>query len=47
MDSIIGKAEGLHQSMLTLTERLTRFEIVLRVPDKTSRSTVVALDSLF
>ena len=47
MDSIIGKAKGLHQSMLTLTERLTRFEIVLLVPDKTSRSTVVALDALF
>lgn len=47
MDSIIGTAKGRNQSMLTLTERLTRFEIVLRVPSKTSCATVAALDSVF
>lgn len=47
MDSIIGKAKGKKQSLLVLTERLTRYEIVLRVKDKTSHSTVRALDSVF
>lgn len=47
MDSIIGKAEGQKQSILTLTERLTRFEIVLRVLSKTAHATVAALDSVF
>ena len=46
MDSIIGKAKGGKESLLVLTERLTRFEIVIRVPDKTSVSTVRALDRL-
>lgn len=47
MDSVIGKAKGKRQSLLVLTERLTRYEIILRVKDKTSRSTVRALDSMF
>ena len=47
MDSIVGKAKGHKQSLLVLTERLTRFEIVCRVRDKTSFSTVHALDSVF
>lgn len=47
LDSIIGKAKGKKQSFLTLVERLTRYTIIIRVRDKTSRSTVRALDSLF
>lgn len=47
MDSVIGKAKGKRQSLLVLTERLTRYEIILRVKDKTARSTVRALDSVF
>lgn len=47
MDSIIGKAKGQKQSLIVLTERLTRYEIVVRVKDKTSLSTVHALDSVF
>lgn len=47
MDSIVGKARGRNQSLLTLTERLTRYEIVLRVRSKTSAATVAALDSVF
>lgn len=44
MDSIIGKSEGNLQSLLTLTERKTRFEIILRAKAKTSAATVSALD---
>lgn len=46
MDSIIGKKKGNRQSFLALTERKTRFEILVRVPDKTSASTVHALDTI-
>ena len=46
MDSIIGKSEGKKQSLLVLTERLTRFEIVCRTPAKTSAATVHALDRI-
>lgn len=47
MDSVIGKAEGKKQSLLVFTERLTRFEIIVRVNSKTSRSTVSAIDNVF
>jgi len=46
MDSIIGKVKGDRESLLVLTERKTRFEIVLRVPSKTAAATVKALDRL-
>lgn len=42
-DSVIGKAKGQKQSILTLTERKTRFEIILRTQAKTSAATVAAL----
>lgn len=44
-DSVIGKSKGQRQSILTLTERKTRFEIILRVPSKTMAATVRALES--
>lgn len=44
-DSVIGKAKGKRQSVLTLTERLTRFEIIIRVNAKTSKATVKAIES--
>lgn len=47
LDSVIGKAKGKKQSVLVLTERLTRYEIVLRAHGKTSAATVSALDHLF
>lgn len=47
MDSVIGKAKGVRQSFLVLTERLTRYEIIIRVPSKEAVSTVHALDRLF
>lgn len=43
-DSVIGKAKGKRQSVLTLTERKTRFEIILRVQAKTMAATVRALE---
>lgn len=47
MDSVIGKSRGQRESFLTLTERLTRYEIIIRVPNKKAASTVYALDRLF
>lgn len=43
LDSVIGKAKGANQSLLVLTERLTRYEIILRVLSKTGAATVEAL----
>lgn len=45
-DSVIGISKGTSESLLVLTERKTRFEIILRPKDKTSASTVQALNSL-
>lgn len=47
MDSLVGKSKGDCESFLVLTERKTRYEIICRVPDKTSASTVHILDHLF
>lgn len=46
MDTVIGKAQGKNQVVLVLTERLTRYEILLKLRDKTSRSVVSALSKL-
>jgi len=45
LDSVIGKAKGQQESILVLTERLTRYEIILRVLSKTALATVEALRS--
>lgn len=47
LDSVIGKAEGVNESLLVLTERKTRYEHILRVPNKTCAATVQALNALF
>lgn len=44
LDSVIGKAEGKRESLLVLTERMTRYELIFRAPGKTSAATVNALD---
>ena len=44
--SVIGKAKGQKQSILTLTERKTRFEIIFRAASKTSAATVYALNKI-
>ena len=47
MDSVVGLREGKGQTLLVLTERMTRFEYIIRVADKTTASVVSALDRLF
>ena len=44
-DSVIG-ARGKGETLLVLTERKTRFEIIIRSKDKTAASTVRALDRI-
>lgn len=46
LDSLVGKAKGQGESVLVLTERMTRYELILRVPNKTSSATVQALESI-
>jgi len=46
LDSVIGKVKGRLQSILVLTERLTRYEIILRVRSKEMAETVRALRSI-
>jgi len=43
---VIGRAKGKLQSFLVLTERLTRYEIILRVRSKEMAETVRALRSI-
>lgn len=45
-DSVIGTAKGRRQSILTLTERKTRYEIIFRSAAKTSAATVHALNKI-
>ena len=45
-DSIVGKAKGHRESLLVLTERKHRIEIILRAEDKTAQATVKALRKL-
>lgn len=45
LDSIIGKAEGQRESLLTFIERMSRFGLVLRVNGKTTQETIKALKS--
>ncbi len=46
MDSVIGKRSGKEESLLVLTERFTRFEIIVKMQDKTARSVDRALSKL-
>ena len=46
MDCVVGKKEGKKEAVLVLTERLTRYEIIVKLQDKTSNSVVSALDKL-
>ena len=45
MDSVIGKRES-GETLLTFTERKTRFEIIIKSKDKTAASTIKAINSL-
>lgn len=46
MDLVIGKSKGKGQALLVLTERLTRYEIIIKLFDKSSCGVVSALDRL-
>lgn len=46
MDCVIGRAKGKDETMLVLSERLTRFEIVWKMQSKHARSVVSALKSI-
>lgn len=46
MDSVIGKAQGSREAFLVLTERVTRYQIIVRTTAKTAQNTVKALDNL-
>ena len=45
MDSVVGR-KGSKAALLVLTERVTRYEIAIRVPDHSAASVVSALDRL-
>lgn len=46
MDTVIGKAKGQEQTLLVLTERLTRFEIIKKLYSKTAFAVECALSSV-
>lgn len=46
LDSVIGKSKGKNESLLVLTERKTRAEIILRPRAKTAEETIKALQRL-
>lgn len=46
MDSVIGKRKKSKNTLLVLTERKTRDEIIFKLPDHTDESVVTALDRL-
>lgn len=46
MDTVVGKAKGGGPVLLVLTERLTRYEIILKMPDKTMAQVVRCLNRL-
>ena len=42
--SVIGKATGKYESLLTFIERRTRFQVIIRVPNKEAKTTTKALE---
>ena len=45
MDTVVGK-QGSKAALLVLTERVSRFEIIIKLRDKTQKSIIAALDKL-
>ena len=43
MDTVIGKAQGHDQALLVLTERFTRYEIIVKLSAKTVKAVEIAL----
>lgn len=46
MDLVVGKAEGSNTVLLTMTERITREEIIIKLPDRRAATIRKALDQL-
>lgn len=46
MDSVVGKKVGKGETIITLTERKSRYELIFKVPDKSAGSVVRVLDKL-
>lgn len=46
MDTVIGHKKGKSQSLLVLTERLTRYEIIVKLPEKTTCAVEKALSNI-
>lgn len=46
LDTVVGKRNGIKETLLVLTERKTRFEIVRKMPDRTSCSVVECLKDI-
>ena len=46
MDTVVGCAGGSPFCLLVLTERMTRRQIIIRLPDRTQKSVIRALDRL-
>ena len=45
MDTVVGR-QGSKSALLVLTERLSRFEIIMKLKDRTQKSVISALDKL-
>ena len=45
MDTVVGK-QGSKAALLVLTERVSRFEIIIKLKDRTQKSVISALDKL-
>lgn len=46
IDCVVGKREGKSTSLLVLTERLTRYEIIRKIDKKTARNVELSLDEI-
>lgn len=46
LDSVVGRAEGIGESLIVLTERKTRYEIIEKIKRKTCECTIDALKSV-
>ena len=46
LDTVIGSSKGIHQCLMTLTERKTRFEIIFKIESKTKEEVVKKFNKL-
>lgn len=46
LDTVVGQRKGIHSCLLTMTERKTRFEIVLKIESKSAESVIKKVNQL-